>query len=106
MRSVSLLYLLTLLTVCTVPCVLTVRSVFTCLLYLPYVMYLLYVLYLLKSLYSKVTLKECIGSGTSGDVYRADYASTEVACKLLRKRQVPKYITHTSQVHHKYMTST
>lgn len=35
-----------------------------------------------------MTLRDFIGSGTTGDVYKAEYASTDVACKLLRKRQV------------------
>jgi protein kinase 1 len=38
--------------------------------------------------WDRVTLHDFIGSGTTGDVYQAQYASTEVACKLLRKRQV------------------
>ena len=38
--------------------------------------------------WNRVVLHDFIGSGTTGDVYRAEYASTEVACKLLRKRQV------------------
>ena len=38
--------------------------------------------------WDRVSLGEFIGSGTSGDVYKAEYAQTEVACKLLRKRQV------------------
>ena len=38
--------------------------------------------------WSKIALLDHIGAGANGDVYRATYAGTEVAVKLLRKRQL------------------
>jgi len=38
--------------------------------------------------WGRCSLGGFIGSGTSGDVYSATYASTQVACKLLRKRNI------------------
>jgi len=38
--------------------------------------------------WERCSLGGFIGSGTSGDVYSATYASTQVACKLLRKRNI------------------
>jgi len=37
--------------------------------------------------WEEVELGELIGSGAAGDVYRAEYSSTDVACKLLRRKK-------------------